>query len=78
MHQPVETPVVARFVFKPERAHEFTEDGRQVIEVQLDTTDEAMDYVQQFEDALIDANVLINGASVVNLSDFLHDDEDAE
>ena len=71
MHQPVDTPVVARFVFKEDRAHEFTFDGRLVMEVQLETTNEAMEYVEQFADALVDANVLIDGTSVVNLSDFL-------
>ena len=71
MHQPLDLPVVARFVFKPERAAEFSEDGRQVIELALDSTDEAMDYVDQFNSALLDANVLVDGTRVVNLSDFL-------
>ena len=76
-HNHTDIPVVARFVFKPDRAAEFTEDARQVIEMALDSTDEAMDYIEQFADALLDANVLINGANVVHLSDFLtpHDEE---
>jgi len=71
MHQSLDLPVVARFVFKVDRAAEFTEDGRQVTEMVLESADEAMIYVDQFGDALLDANVLVDGANVINLSGFL-------
>ena len=76
MPQASHFPVVARFVFKPDRAAEFSEDGRQVVELAMDSTDEAMDYVDQFNDALLDANVLVDGARVVSLSDFLLSNEE--
>lgn len=70
-------PIVARFQFKPSRANEFLDtvevDGDivqpLVSELQVDDIEEVMDYVRQFDDALVDCNAIING-KVVNLSDF--------
>lgn len=69
--------IIARFNFEPTRASEFLEavdlDGKEfqptVTELQVDDIEEVMDYVRQFDDALIDCNAIING-KVVNLSDF--------
>ena len=70
-------PIIARFQFSPDRAHEFLEtvhhDGDEyqptVTELQVDDIEEVMDYVRQFDDALIDCNAIVNG-KVINLSDF--------
>jgi len=69
--------IVARFNFKRSRASEFIEgielDGKEfqptVTELQVEDIEEVMDYVRQFDDALLDCNAIING-KVVNLSDF--------
>ena len=71
------TPIIARFQFNPDLAHEFLDvidyDGDQyqptVTEIQVDDIEEVMDYVRQFENALIDCNAIVNG-KVINLSDF--------
>lgn len=69
--------IVARFNFKQSRASEFLDvielDGKKfqptVSELQVEDIEEVMDYVHQFDDALLDCNAIING-KVVNLSDF--------
>lgn len=69
--------IVARFNFKQSRASEFLDvidlDGKEfqptVTELQVEDIEEVMDYVRQFDDALLDCNAIING-KVVNLSDF--------
>lgn len=69
--------IVARFNFKQSRASEFLDtvelNGKDfqptVTELQVEDIEEVMDYVHQFDDALIDCNAIING-KVVNLSDF--------
>ena len=69
--------IVARFNFKQSRASEFLDivelDGKEfqptVAELQVEDVEEVMDYVHQFNDALLDCNAIING-KVVNLSDF--------
>lgn len=69
--------IVARFNFKQSRASEFLDivelDGKEfqptVTELQVEDVEEVMDYVRQFDDALLDCNAIING-KVVNLSDF--------
>lgn len=63
--------VVARFIFHPEYASQFLfDEGQTVSELVLDSAEEVLDYVVQFEDALADASFLINGR-VVELADFL-------
>ena len=72
--------IIARFTFKPDRAAEFLfDEGQQVSELQVDTIDEVMDYVLQFDDALIDASAIVNG-QVVSLTDFptVSDSEEGE
>ena len=63
--------VVARFYFLPDRANEFLfEEGQLISEILLDTTEEALEYVMEFNDALENASFLVNG-SVIELGDFL-------
>ena len=63
--------VVARFHFLPDRANEFLfEEGQLISEILLDTTEEALEYVMEFNDALENASFLVNG-SVIELGDFL-------
>ena len=69
--------IVARFNFKQSRANEFLDvvelDGKEfqptVSELQVEDVEEVMEFVRQFDDALLDCNAIING-KVVNLSDF--------
>lgn len=62
--------IIARFTFKPDRAQEFLfDEGQTVSELQVDTIDEVMDYVLQFDDALADASAIVNG-KVISLTDF--------
>jgi len=62
--------IIARFTFKPDRAQEFLfDEGQLVSELQVDSIDEVMDYVLQFDDALTDASAIVNG-QVVSLTDF--------
>jgi len=68
MHQSID-PIVARFTFIPERAAEFLDEGRLVTQIDCDDIEEVMEYVTQFQDALLDASAIVNG-QVVNLSDY--------
>lgn len=52
MKQPELSDVVARFTFKPDRAHEFCDDGRQVVEMQCTGVGEVIEYAENFYDAL--------------------------
>ncbi len=61
--------VITRFTFIPERAAEFSDDGREVVEMALDSIDEVQEYAEQFKDALLDVSAIVNG-QVVSLSDF--------
>lgn len=62
--------IIARFTFKPDRAQEFLfDEGQLVSELQVDSIDEVMDYVLQFDDALTDASAIVNG-QVISLTDF--------
>ena len=61
--------VITRFTFYPDRAAEFSEDGRQVVEMALDSIEEVKEYAEQFADALSDVCAIVNG-QVVSLSDF--------
>lgn len=65
----VKDPIVTRFTFHPERASEFLDDGRLVTQIECENIEEVMMYVTQFQDALVNANAIVNG-QVVNLSDF--------
>ena len=62
--------IIARFTFHADRAGEFLFDEGQIVsELQVDTIDEVMEYVFQFDDALVDASAIING-QVISLTDF--------
>ena len=75
--------VVLRLTFKPDSASDFLfeEDvaaGRLVQERNDYTIEEAADFIRDFSSCLEDAQVLVNKSVVVNLSDFIETDEDAE
>ena len=61
--------VITRFTCVPERAAEFSDDGRQVVEIALDSVEEVQEFTEQFKDALLDVTAIVNG-QVVSLSDF--------
>lgn len=61
--------VITRFTFRPERAAEFSDDGREVVEMALDSIGEVQEFTEQFKDALLDVTAIVNG-QVVSLSDF--------
>lgn len=68
--------VIVRFTFKPEDASDFLfeEDvaaGRYVQERDDLDLDEAIEFIEQFESSLQDAQILIDGSRVVTMSDFL-------
>ena len=71
MHESfTEELITARFTFRPERAGEFLDEpGRLVTQMEFETVDEVMDVINEFDDALVDVNAIING-QVVNLVDF--------
>jgi hypothetical protein len=71
MHQ-TSTPIVARFVFTPERAGEFLEGELLATEQEYDSIEGVMEDLRMFGDAIADCHALVNG-QVVNLSD--HPDE---
>ena len=72
MHQTSTDPIVARFTFTSERASEFLDDGRLVTQIDCDSVEEVMTYLDQFGDAIVDCSAIVDG-KVVNLSD--HSDE---
>ena len=67
--------VVVRFTFRPDSAADFLfeEDiavGRYVQERADLTLDEAIEFIEEFESSLDDAQILIDGSKVVSMSDF--------
>lgn len=65
--------IVARFIFHPEYASQFLfDEGQTVSELVIDSPEEVLSYVMEFEDALSDATFLINGR-VVKLADFIEE-----
>jgi hypothetical protein len=63
-------PTIARFIFKEERAKDFTFDSRPIMEMAFESIDEVMISVEEFDDALVDAYILVDGIHVVNASDY--------
>lgn len=61
--------IITRFTFLPERAAEFSDDGREVVEMALDSIEEIQEFTDQFKDALLDVTAIING-QVISLSDY--------
>ena len=47
--------------------------GRLVTQMEFSTVDEIMEIINQFDDALVDVNAIING-QVVNLTDFTEEE----
>ena len=68
--EPGTTPaIVARFEFLPERAEEFSDTGRSIVEMAFDSIEEVKGFSEEFKDALTEVTVLINNQVVV-LSDY--------
>ena len=61
--------IITRFTFLPERAAEFSDEGREVVEMALDSIEEIQEFTEQFKDALLDVTAIING-QVISLSDY--------
>ena len=61
--------IITRFTFLPERAAEFSDEGREVVEMALDSIEEVQEFTDQFKDALLDVTAIING-QVISLSDY--------
>ena len=65
--------ITARFEFRADRAAEFIEQeegGIQTItQLDFDDTEELIAYCEEFREALVDVNAIINGVDI-NLSDF--------
>ena len=78
MHQPMEETVVARYTFKADHAKDFLDGGRLVMEVGDILLDEATDYINQFQYALDEASILVDGKKVVHMSDFMEAAEGEE
>lgn len=78
MHQPMEQTVVARYTFKADHAKDFLDGGRIVMEVGDILLDEAADYINQFQYALDEASILVDGKRVVHMSDFMESVEEGE
>ena len=80
-----DAPICVRWTFLPERAAEFIEpieiNGSEfqptVTQQEYDTIDEVMEILYGFDNAILDANALING-KVVNLSDHPLKEDEAE
>ena len=72
----INTPICVRWSFIPERAAEFIEpieiNGSEfqptVSQQEYESIDEVMEILYDFDNAILDANALING-KVINLSD---------
>ena len=70
--------IIARFTFKPDRAGEFLfEEDQTVTEFQVDTVEEVMAFVHEFDDALLDASALVNH-QVISLGDFTTSEGEAK
>ena len=65
---PEALPVVARFEFKADRAPEFCYPGTCFAEMQFNEPEEVVELCSQFEDAIVECIVRING-KVVALSE---------
>lgn len=73
MKGPEAPEVVARFSFKKDRAHEFNDDGRQVVEMDSLTIEEVVRFSKEFCDSLDDICILIDGSKVVYMTDYLYE-----
>jgi hypothetical protein len=60
--------IIARFQFKPDRAHEFCFDGVQFTEMRFDTVEEVTALVEEFGSALVDVTAITNGRVVTLMS----------
>ena len=63
------SPIHARFEFAEDRAAEFGWDGQSIVELEVDTVEEIVEYCEQFGDAIIDCTASVNG-KVISASEF--------
>jgi len=61
--------VIARFTFKPDRAPEFSENGHEIVEVEVEDVSEIIEFCEEFKTAILDVQALVNGRTI-SLSDF--------
>jgi hypothetical protein len=65
-----DTPIIARYTFRLDRADEFSYEGHQIIEMAFDEVKEAYEFAVEFRDALLDVTVLTADGDVITLSDY--------
>lgn len=66
---PTKEPLVyARFQFKPDRAAEFSDQGREFVEMRYTDVDEIIADCNEFGDAIVDCTAFVNG-KVITLSE---------
>jgi hypothetical protein len=66
---PTKEPLVyARFQFKPDRAAEFSPEGKEFVEVRYTEVDEIITDCKEFGDAIVDCTAFVNG-KVITLSE---------
>ena len=53
--------IIARFEFTAESAADFSETGSVFVEQMLDSTDEVIEFCEEFGDSLVDCTVNVNG-----------------
>lgn len=57
--------VIARFEFKPERAHEFSPEASLVVEHRYDAVEELIADCEEFKNAIVDVTAIVNGRVVI-------------
>ena len=62
-------PIHARFEFAADRAAEFGWDGQSIVEIEVESVQEILEYCDQFGDAIIDCTASVNG-KVISASEF--------
>lgn len=60
--------IIARFQFTEEAAPLFSETGSPIVEQLLEGIEEVIEFCDEFGDAIVDVNCIING-QVISLSD---------
>jgi len=71
MHQSMSAKerYIVRFTFKPGEARDFAYGDQQVVEMELDSLEEIVEYCKEFQESLLDVNAIVGGR-VINASDF--------
>lgn len=63
-------PITVRFEFAEDRADEFGWDGQSIVELEVDSVEEILEYCEQFGDAIVDCTASVNGR-VISASEFV-------